>query len=465
MSPDNSSSGMRSVATYFARFIFILCGVVAVSNRSLAADNVKINTGGSGEGFAIVGVNGHESGSNSVWVWLSGSIRIGRSDTVNDSGLSGVGIFDAALSPDDQQLVRRIHRQLCEAVTAGPKSEMPPISPPTIYVVDCARDGKLAHHEGRTFELTRTLNSELVDFFMRTRDSYLPRSRAVVRLDVEVANVERVSGKFMVSIRFVNGGQYPIQMETPDKWANEMGYQLGFGGENEEDQTGWGGGNLAGLPLVNKSEFPADTVVIPAHGSVTFKFPTRPKNKFGRGTYAFNASVNAYVSTSGTVPALGRVVFHSDYSKPTRILFDRDYPSSPDEWTDYEARRRAQMSSLPVRPGAVIAEAGYYRAVAAGGERGQFVEGLLRGEKAPVLDHPFERWEWDADLALPANCKAGEPCPREGRWVPRTTMMYSGDRRVMHPEFERHMRTGEITPNLGSLGGIEPYHYWQWLGA
>lgn len=462
---DNSSSGMRSVAMCFARFIFILCGVVAVSNRSLAADNSNINTGGSGEGFAIVGLNGHESGSNSVWVWLSGSIRIGRSDTVNNSGLSGVGIFDAALSPDDLKLVRQIHRQLCEAVTAGPKNEMPPIVPPTIYVVECARGGKLVKYEGRTFELTSTLNSELVDFFMRTRDSYLPRSRAVVRLDVEVANVERVREKFMVSIRFVNGGECPIQMETPDKWPNEMGYQLGFGGENEKDQTGWGGGNLAGLPLVNKSEFPGDAVVIPARGSVTFKFLTQPKNKFGHGIYGFNASVNAYVSAGETVPGLGRVVFHSDYSKPTRIVFDRDYPSAPDEWSDYEARHRAQMSSLPVRPGAVIAEAGYYRAVAAGGERGRFVAGLMRGEKAPVLDRPFERWEWDADLALPANCKAGEPCPREGRWVPRTIKMDSGDRRVTHPEFERYMRTGEIAPNLGSLGGIEPYHYWQWLGV
>ncbi|WP_143752262.1 hypothetical protein [Burkholderia sp. SRS-W-2-2016] len=318
------------VYSYLARFIFVLCGVFAMSNGSVAADNSKINAGGAGEGFAIIGLNGHESGSNSVWVWLAGNIRIGRSDTANSSDLSGVGIFDATLTPDDLQLVRQLHQQLCEAAVADPKDELRPIEPPTLYVVECRRDGEPVQHQGRTFELGRVLNGKLVDFFLRTRDSYLSQSRPVARLNVEVANVEREKDQFLVSIRFVNGGQYPIQMDTPDRWSTAMGYQLGFGGENEEDRTGWGGGNLAGLSLENKSEFPDGIALIPAQGSVIFKFLTLPKNRFTHGTYRFNASVNGYASAPGIAPSLGRVVFHSDYTAPTRITFSHDYSPTPE---------------------------------------------------------------------------------------------------------------------------------------
>jgi hypothetical protein len=146
-------------------------------------------------------------------------------------------------------------------------------------------------------------------------------------------------------------------------------------------------------------------------------------------------------------------------------MFDHEYPSTPEEWKDYEARQREKMSSQPVRAGAAIAEACYYRKVSASGERGQFVMDLRKGDKAPVLERPFDRWEWEADLARPATCKAGDACPREGLWVARTMRMGSSEGDMTHPEFERRLLAGQVAPDLSTLGGIVPYHYWQWLGA
>lgn len=44
-------------------------------------------------------------------------------------------------------------------------------------------------------------------------------------------------------------------------------------------------------------------------------------------------------------------------------------------------------------------------------------------------------------------------------------MMGSADGNVVHPEFERDIRVGEIAPDLSSLGSVVPYQYWQWLGV
>ncbi|KVZ71176.1 hypothetical protein WL19_18315 [Burkholderia ubonensis] len=47
-------------------------------------------------------------------------------DTIDNMDFHGVGVFDGKLSPDDLKLAREIHRQLCEVVEAGIKSDVPP---------------------------------------------------------------------------------------------------------------------------------------------------------------------------------------------------------------------------------------------------------------------------------------------------------------------------------------------------
>ncbi|RDS78707.1 hypothetical protein DWU98_21530, partial [Dyella monticola] len=225
MHRNKSACKARSLPARFVVAVFMFLGVVTMSNvRVNAADN-ELNVGGTGEGFGVYGLGGMNYGMNTVSVRLPGKLRIERFDTIEDMNLHGVGIFDARLSPEDRKLAHDIHRQLCEAVVAGPRSEVPRIDPPTLYAVECLRNGELLRYQGPTYQLPRELFDAAVDFFMRTRNAYLPESRALVRLDVEVLSVERLRSKFLVSIRLINSGHYPILMDTPDKWSTVMAYR------------------------------------------------------------------------------------------------------------------------------------------------------------------------------------------------------------------------------------------------
>ncbi|RDS79471.1 hypothetical protein DWU98_18130, partial [Dyella monticola] len=225
MHRNKSARKARSLSARFVAIVLMFFGVVTMSNvRVNAADN-ELNVGGTGEGFGVYGLGGMNYGMNTVSVRLPGKLRIGRFDTIEDMNLHGVGIFDARLSPDDLKLAHDIHHQLCEAVEAGPRDELPRIDPPRLYDVDCLRQGKHVHYQGPIYQLPSALADTLVDFFWRTRSAYLRESRTVVRLDVEVVNVERMRSKFLVSIRLINSGHYPILMDTPDKWSTVMAYR------------------------------------------------------------------------------------------------------------------------------------------------------------------------------------------------------------------------------------------------
>ncbi|WP_133117946.1 hypothetical protein [Burkholderia ubonensis] len=415
---------------------------------------------------------------NTVSVWLSGSIRVTMGDTIDNMDFHGVGVFDGKLSPDDRKLAREVHRQLCETVDAGIKSNVIPSPTDGRYSVDCLRDGKLEIHHGITSQLPEMLIKSILGLYVRGRNDYLAESRTVVRLDAEVVNVEQEKGRFLVSIRFVNGGQYPIAMDTPDKWSKVMGYQLDFGGKNEDGTSTWGA-SLAGLPLINQSEFPDGRVVIPAKGSVTFRFLTLPDEKFKRGTYKFNVVVNAAVTAREVAPSMGRVDFHSDTGRRVPITLDRDWPSTPREMEEFEAMQREKLSSHPVYPGATFAEDGYYRAVSGSTQRSRFVKAFRAGERAPdmagVLDERGEAiygrhpgWFWEADLDAAARSQPGEVCPRSGRWFARIeSPLY-----VWPPTYEDDLnevilcRQGDLLPpSRRANEWARDQVRWEWIGV
>lgn len=478
MSRNELASVVRACVSRLTEILLILCGVWVMSNVSAAMADGNLDIGGSGEGFGIIGLGGHGYGMNTVSVWLSGNIRVTMGDTIDNMDFHGVGVFDGKLSPDDLKLAREIHRQLCEVVEAGIKSDVPPSPTSGQYSVDCLRDGKLERHHGITSQLPEMLIKNISSLYVRGRNEYLTESRTVVRLDAEVVNVKRENGRFLVSIRFVNGGQYPVRMDTPDKWSKVMGYQLDFGGKNEDGTSKWGA-SLAGLPLVNQSEFPEGKVDIPAKGSVTFRFLTLPDEKFKRGTYKFNVVVNATATAREVAPSLGRVDFHSDTSRRVPITLDRDWPSTPKELEEFEAMQRAKLSSQPVYPGATFAEDGYYRAVSGSTQRSRFVKEFRAGELAPdmagVVDERGEAihgrhsgWFWEADLNAAVRSRPGESCPRSGRWFARVeSPLY-----VWPPTYEDGLnevircKQGELLPasRRANEWALEQVR-WDWIGV
>ncbi|SAK78049.1 hypothetical protein AWB76_05188 [Caballeronia temeraria] len=433
--------------------------------------NVTLNLGGSGEGFGIVQLGGHDYGSNSLGVWLSGNVRMGLSDTVSGD-LSGVGVFDARLSPDDMKLAKEIHRRLCKAAEDGPVHEVRVVEPSAIYDVDCIRDGKLINKTAKMYELPEELFN-LMHRFNSSMTQYLPDARTVVKLDVRVARVERAAERFRVSIEFRNGGPNAISFRRPDDLEPDQGDRLNVQGSLAGGSVFWET-NLAGATPVDASDISGKKITTPGgrvvtyvtvapYSSLVFEFDVLPKLKIPHGLYSFNLVAALDASAPDVAPSLGFVDFHSDYQHPCRVTFDRDYPSTPEEWKDFESRKAKEVSALPT--GAMVAESGYYRMVSVFGPRSQFVTRLEAGKAAPRLDaNNWDTWEWEADLARSTICKPADACTREGIWVLRKMADYVPKATdETHESYTRRVRTGDSFPSLNVPGTSKLY--WEWLGV
>ncbi|KAK42974.1 hypothetical protein BG58_37135 [Caballeronia jiangsuensis] len=170
-------------------------------------------------------------------------------------------------------------------------------------------------------------------------------------------------------------------------------------------------------------------------------------------------------SAPDVAPSLGYVDFHSDYKSPYRIPFDHDFPSTPEEWKDFETRKAKEVSFLT--PGATVAESGYYRAASIAGTRDQFVRKFEQGTAAPDLDFQrWDRWEWEADLARATVCKPGDTCPREGRWILRAKdYSYGSKGDLTYPQYQQRFRMGEPVP-ARDLANVDASRlFWEWLSA
>ncbi|MET3232794.1 UNVERIFIED_ORG: hypothetical protein ABIC54_005002 [Burkholderia sp. 1263] len=451
----------------------IFCGVFAMSKNALADDKDANN-----DSFAITGLGDHQYGTNGIGVWPStGQIRLGLSNTLSDilgKKFDGVGLLNAQLSSDDVNRAKELHDRLCRAAVEKPPTDIQ-VNPMMTYSISCVRDGKSTDYQGRVGELPKSVAFLADDFFKASIKKYSPAGHAIVKFDVAVSDVQRKKDKFLVEVTFSNSGRFPIRMRTPDQWVKLGGDRLDISGFRTDGNGEWRA-DLAGLPVLNKGDYPVETIAQPtgesgtfitisSGGSVTYKFLALPTHKVPEGTYEFGALIFANIAVKGVFGVGGRVNFLSDRTRPARAIFNTGYPSTPEEWRDYEARQREIMSSEPVYSGAIIAEAGYYRKISSSGERSQFVTDLRKGASAPGLEHPFDHWEWEADLAHSTRCMAGEPCPREGLWVARTMTMGSSGGDITHPEFRRRLLAGQMTPELSALGGIVPYHYWEWHGV
>ncbi|MCP3715072.1 hypothetical protein [Paraburkholderia sp. CNPSo 3281] len=120
---------------------------------------------------------------------------------------------------------------------------------------------------------------------------------------------------------------------------------------------------LAGQTLVDTALFHDGDVNLAPHSVVVLKVKTNQVDKFSAGTYDLYAGAFMRMEAIGIRSSPLYVDFHSDYKNPTRITFDRDYPSTPQEREQWEAMHKAEMSWQPVKPGQTFSEDGLYRAV------------------------------------------------------------------------------------------------------
>ncbi|QGZ60173.1 type VI secretion system tip protein VgrG [Paraburkholderia acidiphila] len=431
--------------------------------------------------FAGPGVTGFHFGLEPETVVI---VRLGLSRTT-DMKYRGVGLVETQLSPSDFARAREVHDELCKAAIAKPETDIE-TDPEMTYSLRCMQDGKLAAYHGQFRDLTKKEWFLSSKFQQDILANYADKGRSIVKFDVRVPDVHREKDKFAVAVAFVNSGRYPVQMITPDNWDRLWGQRLDISGF----RVGGGGewrADLAGQSIINKSDYPVETVTtmgksittvkIPPGETVTYKFLAVPTGKVPKGQYKFGTLVYASITVTGVNGAGGTVNFLGD-EESAPITFDRDFPSTPDEWKDYESRQRARLSEHVILPGNAVAEDGYYRLISETGQRSRWVYPFNQGGQShrseriydskgePFPLRPLPVWQWEADLARSTLCSPGEPCPREGIWAGGRFghSFNTPDEYMIHEK--RTFRAGEIMPPVIAYGANEvPYASWYWLGA
>ncbi|MBP0607889.1 hypothetical protein J8I35_16275 [Burkholderia sp. CpTa8-5] len=413
------------------------------------------------------------------------TVQIG--DSVGSKDGIGIGVYKLNLQGKNLESARKLADLLCSP--KDPESDVP-IS--DLYVAKCG--GAIKSSYVRDF--SRPIAIRIADLVDLLRDAGVQGGRKVVKLDASLTAIARTKDGFMVSVRFDNTGDYPIKFKTPDKWNVETGRNmdiLGVNGYRIGSRDSKFGLGLAGKLLENSGEFTDGEVSLAPHSSVIFKIKTTSVSKFVAGSYDLNVSVFMNIEVSGIQSSLVRVDFHSDYKNPTRVTFDRDYPSTPQEREQWEAYQRTRLSHFPINPGETFAEDGLYRAVrlnAGGSYRSLQVMPFKAGDIATTdsVKMPMEsgdgvhlngpvQWVWEGSAPTPTKpfssayvegteqfSLPGAACPRGGRWVARVRANAGYSTPEYRYDLSRivTMRRGQPMPSISNDAGNAE---WEWVGG
>ncbi|WP_250500186.1 hypothetical protein [Caballeronia sp. GAWG1-5s-s] len=417
-------------------------------------------------------------GNNEVSV--SGDVlRVQIGDSLMDRNITGVGIYELKLQSEDLNAARKFAELLC-----SPKASSPGIPTTDLYIAKC--NGALKSSFASDF--SREMAIEISELVGRLTNAGFKNGRQLVKLDVSLLSIERANDAFLVSVRFTNGGDYPITFKTPDKWDSRIGKDTLGVSDAKSGMGGKFGLDLVGQPLVDPADFPDGEISLAPHSAAVLRVKTTNIGSFAAGTYDLHASAFMSIKVVGIESSLLYVDFHSDYKDPTRITFDRNYPSTPEERENWERIHRAELSWWPVKPGQTFGEDGLYRAVRLA-DNGAYrslqlvpfkagdiattenVKMLMASASGAELNGPVQ-WLWEGSAPTPVKqwssetiegtkqfCKAGEVCPRSGRWLPRIRSGSSSKALRYDLAGIVTMRQGQRMPARND--GAE----WEWLGV
>ncbi|WP_175766389.1 hypothetical protein [Burkholderia cenocepacia] len=457
-----------------ALFLFLFGDGAHAEN--MKRENKLMKFGYTTNGAADGSINKYGNNSISVFGDFM-SVQIG--DSINDRNISGVGVYKMRLRGEDMKNARELAELLCFPIKPDDGRIIP-----IIYGAMC--EGGMRH--GYISDFNLDVASKIGDLVDLLTNAGVLGGRKAVKLDISLVSIDRAGGGLSVSVRFSNSGDYPIKFKTPDKWDAGMGKDsLGV----SDTKTGMGvkfGLDLVGQTLLEPMQFPDGDIHVAPHSDVVVKMKTNNIDKFSAGTYDLYAGAFMNINVVGIESSLLRVDFHSDYTKPTRITFDRDYPSTPQEREQWEAYQRTRLSYFPMKPGQTFKEDGLYRAVrtdstahrslqlvpfkAGDVATTERVKMLMEGGDGISLDGPVE-WLWEGSAPTPVKeysfdtieetrqfSPSGVPCPRSGRWLPRVREGWNSTR--YDPMGIVTLRYGQTMPALKATGDDAD---WEWIGA
>jgi hypothetical protein len=441
--------------------------------------------------FSLSWSGGLEYGSREMTFDGVDRFYFAKGDTINDRTQTGVGVFVLRLQNRDLEELKEVAQTLCDndIQTGGPET----YDPPSTFDVVCMDDGKVISRSGSQRLIPEKFRSRVFNAPLRLSEQAWENGRKLIKLDFRTESIERKDGIYIVSVRFINSGDRWIKFKTPDQWSGDSrngGLAVApfseFGKMQPRDDWGF---NLAGGRILNKGEFQGGEILLNPGESKDVKFQATPDNKIEKGVYEFSGVAFMRIEYEGYGWGLST---HIDFCPiKSRITFDHDYPSTPEEREQWERTHRENMSQRPVKPGQTFAEAGLYRAVrTSGAYRGLLLKPFKAGDVAttePVtmpMDSEYAagtningpvHWVWEASAPTPVKqwsfdiiedtaqfCEPGVACPRSGRWVPRV-MIGSG---FGSEEYQYRLagivtlRRGETMPSIEGNGPK-----WEWVGV
>lgn len=408
-------------------------------------------------------------------------------DSEGNRNIPGIGIFELKLLNKDLEHARQLASLLC-----SPKNPDSSVIAPILYGAKCNGEMK----NGYISDLSSDVRVKISDLVESLTNAGVQDGKKLVKLDLSLVSIDRENDGFMVSFRFSNSGDHPIKFKTPDRWVTSMGrymdilavngYRVGSPG-NDEDELALA---LGGKVLVDPKQFPDGEINLAPHSFTLLKMKTSAIDKFQAGTYDLNMSAFMNIKVVGIESSLLRVDFHSDFKNPTRITFDRDYPSTPEERELWEADHKKRMSSRPVKPGEAFAEDGLYRAVSLNYSTNRSVQlkqfkagDVAMTDKVSLLlddGHSFEVpvwWEWEATAPTPVKqwsrdmiadtvqfCEPDTECPRSGRWIKRIRSRNGYGQNPARYDLASlvTLRRGQrMPPARDDMNWVD----WEWVGA
>jgi hypothetical protein len=438
----------------------IALSATAYSENTFGTENMKekVNVRQHGPAFSLSWPGHFEYGSRNFEV-KDHLLTYMIADTLDEDGIFGIGIFEVPTRELGEKNVEEVFTALCADNNQTGESTL--VDQDALFATTCEKNGVSTQRGGSLHRLP----PESYRLIGKSANEWQTIAQQIgskqLKLDASVSSITPEKAGFKVSIDFINGGDTFVSFSTPDNWGGtKLDGRLGTGSDGDGNEWRF---PLTGIALTNAKEFPGNKVIIPPRSRKTLSMIVTPREKAKAGTYDFVG--NVFMTLEYELEGKKNTM-RADYRLiPKRITIDRDYPSTPAEWKEYEERKAKEVSSL--RPGANVAEAGFYRAVSVFGPRAPFLTALQPGTSAPMLNpNEWDQWEWEADLARPVKCAPGEACPREGRWTPRVANYRDhaqGD--LIYSAHERRFRVGDNFPAVDAGNDAARSLYWEWLGA